>query len=63
MGLVGLGASASRTVLVSLSIPAIAVLEVPERGLLGPEVKVEMQPGARTEDFLVFPLSVKSNVP
>ncbi|MBC7222478.1 hypothetical protein H5T56_05815 [Candidatus Bipolaricaulota bacterium] len=62
LGLAALGASVSRTATVSLSIPALSVLALPERGLSGREVMVELRPEELVQG-LVLPLEVKSNVP
>lgn len=63
LGLGGWGMSASRTATVTLSIPPLAVLAVPERNLFGKEVAVELSPEDLARGSLLLPVWVKSNVP
>jgi len=63
LGLCGLGTSVSRTATVSLSIPALTVLTLPERHLSGKEVVVELGPEDLARGSLLLSLEVKSNVP
>ena len=55
-------ASVSRSVNVSLVVPPLSILSVPERGLSGQELVVEIQAKELSKGFLL-PLEVKSNVP
>ncbi len=63
LGLVGCGTSLSRTATVTLFIPPITILSVPERNLFGKEVVVEIGPADLAQGSLLIPLEVKSNVP
>jgi hypothetical protein len=56
------GMSVSRPTTVFLTIPPLSILSVPERGLVGREVVVELRPEELREGFLL-PLEVRSNVP
>jgi hypothetical protein len=62
LALAAQGASVSRSVSVSLNIPPLSVLSVPERGLSGQEFVVEFQ-AEELSKGLLLPLEVKSNVP
>ncbi len=63
VGLSGPGMSVSRSVSVSLSIPALSVLSLPEQGLTGREIPVEVNLPDLSPQGLLIPLEVKSNVP
>lgn len=60
--LVAQGASISRSASVFLVIPPLSILSVPERGLSGQELVVEIHAEELSKGFLL-PLEVKSNVP
>ena len=63
LGLTALGASVSRSTTISLTIPPITVLSVPNRELSGSEIKVIFAPEEWAQGYVLLPLEVKSNVP
>jgi len=62
LGLSAAGASVSRTATVSLFIPPLSILRLPELGLSGREVIVELRPEEFAQGSLLIPLEIKSNV-
>jgi len=63
LGLTVSGASVSRSATISLTIPPIIVLSIPERELSGSEIKMTFAPEDWTRGYVLLPLEVKSNVP
>ena len=63
LGLIVSGASVSRSATISLTIPPITVLSIPERELSGSEIKVTFAPEDWAQGYVLLPLEVKSNVP
>ncbi|MCX7844388.1 MAG: hypothetical protein N2507_03465 [Candidatus Bipolaricaulota bacterium] len=62
LSLGGVGTSVSRTTSVSLSIPALSVLALPGRNLVGQELLLVFSPEDLGAEALLVPLEVKSNV-
>ncbi len=63
LGFPVLGASVSRSTTISLTIPPITVLGIPNRELFGSEIKVTFSPEDWAQGYVFLPLEVKSNVP